>query len=286
MTTAGVVTNYALSSPNGTGQLVVGPDHALWFTENTNKIGRIDTTGNLSEYPVANAGSPLVSGSDGNLWFTAGTSAYAFSPTTHTIVGTTSGLPTGTSIYQLVSNPATGDIMIQAYDSIGAGFIYRFAPGAAPTPSQVYAGPMMVESLMTGGSNIYAISAGSTQSILVFSQSSYAQAASIALPQSFELHGSTIQGSYTGPLLATSSDFFMGSGCDANRCGGGFYDMAQVTSAGAVSGQGPRNNHPVAVGESFAIGGGAIGSDGNVWTLYEDGMALHADVERVTPTTP
>ena len=55
--------------------LVGGPDGAVWFTENlTGKIGRIDTSGNMTEYP-ATTPNPLdiTAGPDGALWFTDGT---------------------------------------------------------------------------------------------------------------------------------------------------------------------------------------------------------------------
>jgi virginiamycin B lyase len=53
--------------------IVVGPDHALWFTESgVDRIGRITTDGTITEFqtPTANS-SPLglTVGSDHNLWF-------------------------------------------------------------------------------------------------------------------------------------------------------------------------------------------------------------------------
>ena len=51
--------------------ITVGPDGALWFTiNNTHKIGRIDTLGNITEFgPVADP-LEITAGPDGNLWFT------------------------------------------------------------------------------------------------------------------------------------------------------------------------------------------------------------------------
>jgi hypothetical protein len=51
----------------------VGPDGALWFTENgSSKIGQITTAGNFSEVVApANSGPfGIVTGADGHLWFT------------------------------------------------------------------------------------------------------------------------------------------------------------------------------------------------------------------------
>jgi hypothetical protein len=227
-----------------------------------------------------------VSGSDGNLWFAAGTGAYAFSPTSHTIVGTTSSLSTGSSINQLLANPANGAILIQSQDSSGSGVISAFTPGSAPTLTQVYkSSTLAINSLATGGSNIYAISVSGTSgsSVLVLTQSNYTQS-SIALPPSFEFQGTSMNGKYSGPLVvAANGDFFMASGCNSNYgCGGGVYDVAQVTSGGIVVGQGPQSNH-LSVGESVSLGGGVIGSDGNIWFTYSDGMSLQGTIERVTP---
>ena len=58
--------------------IAVGSDRALWFTEGCgNKIGRITTTGTITEYPIPPSKSgygnnpfAITSGPDGNLWFT------------------------------------------------------------------------------------------------------------------------------------------------------------------------------------------------------------------------
>jgi large repetitive protein len=68
-------TEFPVATANG-GPLyiVLGPDGALWFTENTaSKIGRIDASGNITEFRTltANAGPDgITNGPDGALWFT------------------------------------------------------------------------------------------------------------------------------------------------------------------------------------------------------------------------
>ena len=65
-------------SPADAGQpafgITVGPDGALWFTEeNGDKIGRITTAGDITEYPIPTvpaAPSEITTGPDGALWFT------------------------------------------------------------------------------------------------------------------------------------------------------------------------------------------------------------------------
>jgi streptogramin lyase len=60
-----------LSSSSSTG-IVLGPDGALWFTEElANKIGRMTPGGVVTEYPGLTAGQPtcIVVGPDRALWF-------------------------------------------------------------------------------------------------------------------------------------------------------------------------------------------------------------------------
>jgi virginiamycin B lyase len=56
------------------GNIVGGPDGALWFTEHAgNRIGRMTLAGAFTEYLVPTpASAPMVvePGSDGALWFT------------------------------------------------------------------------------------------------------------------------------------------------------------------------------------------------------------------------
>src|SRR5205085_8690039 len=53
--------------------IVAGPDGALWFTEyGTDRVGRIATTGAVSEYAIPTPGTfpiGIVAGPDGALWF-------------------------------------------------------------------------------------------------------------------------------------------------------------------------------------------------------------------------
>jgi hypothetical protein len=56
--------------------IAAGPDGALWFTERSdfgNRIGRITTSGNVTQYPVptpVSNPSGIVAGPDGAMWFT------------------------------------------------------------------------------------------------------------------------------------------------------------------------------------------------------------------------
>src|SRR5438034_737511 len=54
--------------------ITAGPDGNLWFTEYSgNNIGRITTSGAITEFPLPTANSApfgITAGPDGNLWFT------------------------------------------------------------------------------------------------------------------------------------------------------------------------------------------------------------------------
>jgi virginiamycin B lyase len=65
-------TGCAYSGGNGLGNIVVGPDGALWYSRPGNQaIGRITTSGSVHEFPTA-LGYPgwVTPGPDGALWFT------------------------------------------------------------------------------------------------------------------------------------------------------------------------------------------------------------------------
>jgi streptogramin lyase len=71
----GGVTVFPVSTTTdcGLAGITTGPDGALWFTEGrTNKLGRMTTTGSVTEYPVptASAGLGRIVSASGSLWFT------------------------------------------------------------------------------------------------------------------------------------------------------------------------------------------------------------------------
>jgi streptogramin lyase len=69
---SGTVVEYPMSGYHYLGHITAGPDGAMWFTDNA-AIGRITTSGLLSEYYIKNQLSgvtSITSGPDGNVWFT------------------------------------------------------------------------------------------------------------------------------------------------------------------------------------------------------------------------
>jgi streptogramin lyase len=67
----GACTEYPVNG--GPLYIAAGPDGNLWFTEQVaNKIGRMTTTGDLTEFPLPPGRGPMgiCAGPDGNVWFT------------------------------------------------------------------------------------------------------------------------------------------------------------------------------------------------------------------------
>src|SRR5437588_1710994 len=67
------ITEYPVPLAGGLLQsITVGADGALWFTANAaGKIGKITTTGVVTEYPISTTDPEgITSGPDGALWFT------------------------------------------------------------------------------------------------------------------------------------------------------------------------------------------------------------------------
>jgi streptogramin lyase len=59
-----------VGGPFSPSDIAVGSDKNLWFTE-TNAIGKITTSGEVTEYELPSGGEPrgITAGPDGNLWF-------------------------------------------------------------------------------------------------------------------------------------------------------------------------------------------------------------------------
>ena len=52
------------------GSIALGPDGAMWFTQDGPRIGRIDASGVATELPIPFIAYAIALGSDGNLWMT------------------------------------------------------------------------------------------------------------------------------------------------------------------------------------------------------------------------
>jgi virginiamycin B lyase len=66
------ISEYQVPAPDGTG-ITTGPDGALWYAVGAGKIGRMTSSGAVTEYTVPTSGSVLgyiAARSDGAMWFT------------------------------------------------------------------------------------------------------------------------------------------------------------------------------------------------------------------------
>jgi virginiamycin B lyase len=80
VTTSGVFDQRSETPPNiWPESITAGPDGALWFTEDVDKIGRITTSGAITEFPIPaeeavvggfRTPTSITAGPDGALWFT------------------------------------------------------------------------------------------------------------------------------------------------------------------------------------------------------------------------
>jgi streptogramin lyase len=73
ITTAGAVTRYRIPTAGYPSGITDGPDGSLWFTEYPTRIGRITTSGVITEFPISTYASGISAGPDGNVWFTEAT---------------------------------------------------------------------------------------------------------------------------------------------------------------------------------------------------------------------
>jgi len=76
LTTSGVLTQYTYTGSLGMG-ITSGPDGALWFTDGSGSVHRMDTAGNVTDFPLSSGANPnpvgITVGPDGNIWFTEAT---------------------------------------------------------------------------------------------------------------------------------------------------------------------------------------------------------------------
>jgi virginiamycin B lyase len=89
ITAAGAITEYGGGADMNV-DITAGPDGALWFTEDRGKIGRITTTGVLTEYTPPSFGRlrGITAGPDGAIWFTSEVQIIGRITTDGTISGT------------------------------------------------------------------------------------------------------------------------------------------------------------------------------------------------------
>ena len=215
------------------GSIALGPDGAIWFSS-LGKIGRIDTTEAITEFPTATASHAqnlaLTFGSDGNLWFT---SPGRISRMTTSGVLTEFSVPSllATSV-EITSGP-DGNLWFTAFSAnlIGritlSGVVTQFPlPTSAAGPVGIAAGP---------DGNLW------------FTESSAHKIGRI-----------TTDGAITEFALPTADSFPAGiaAGPDGN-----LWFAEQAARVGRITPTGEVTEFPVS-GETFEV---AAGTDGNLW---------------------
>jgi hypothetical protein len=71
ITTGGASTEFPIRTPSsGANEITVGPDGALWFVVAGGKVGRITTSGTITDFRVPATAQDIAAGPDGALWFT------------------------------------------------------------------------------------------------------------------------------------------------------------------------------------------------------------------------
>ncbi|HYL77589.1 MAG TPA: hypothetical protein VEU96_25470 [Bryobacteraceae bacterium] len=150
ITTAGVLTEYALPNDGSPTGITTGPDGNLWFTElGGSKIGRITTTGVITEFPTLLGGGPfgIAVGPDGNLWFTMQSANQIGRITTAGAI-TYFSIPTSSSLPNLIAAGPDGNLWFTEFsgNKIGrittAGAVTEFTvPTSNSLPFGITAGP-------------------------------------------------------------------------------------------------------------------------------------------------
>jgi virginiamycin B lyase len=124
---AGAYSSFAVTGvPGDQNGIAAGSDGALWFSE-TNRIGRMTTTGDIKNYPLPNGIRPgrLVAGADGALWFVE---------TNRSAIGHVSTRGDFTEIALPGDQPAKG--IVAAYDKtiwVARGDLFRLSPAGEAT---------------------------------------------------------------------------------------------------------------------------------------------------------
>jgi streptogramin lyase len=149
--TNGSITEFPVSTPSritdgSVGAIAAGPDGALWFTLGALGIlGRITTTGSITEFSSAGGPGAITAGPDGALWFTDGV---------NNAIGhlTTSGgineylIPTGGTAPGFITIGPDGALWFTESNKIGrittSGSISEFSiPTTNSDPSGIVTGP-------------------------------------------------------------------------------------------------------------------------------------------------
>jgi len=139
-------TTYPVPTPNSfASAITAGPDGAMWFTEGAaGKIGRITTTGTITEFPISAACEPydITTGPDGALWITC-ESQYSVI-VRMTTSGEVTSYPAPSGQYDIVAGP-DGALWFAGFSYIGrittSGIVTQYPLANEPWAFGITAGP-------------------------------------------------------------------------------------------------------------------------------------------------
>ena len=242
LTPDGVATEFPLASVTASpSDITVGPDGALWFTDldmMSPEIGRITTSGTITEFPLAPMAEPagIITGPDGSLWFTDyGTDQIGRITTSGAI--TEFALTSGALPYGITSGP-DGNLWFTEYGGNAVGSITT-------------AGTVTEYALPTSAARPTAIAKGADGN-LWFSESAAARVGRITPTgtiDEFPVGGAQPQGIAAGP--------------DGNI----WFTYLDQAAVGRIEPDGTTDDFPGTSGATGAIG---LGPDGQMWFTEQD----------------
>jgi virginiamycin B lyase len=120
--------------PSFPAGIAAGPDGALWFTENTlNRIGRITTSGTVTEFPTTVETNSITGGPDGAIWFTSNTYHAIVRMTTAGTV--TNVFSTGNLSPHFITTGSDGALWFTTYGNAIGRITTSGAVTSYPTPA-------------------------------------------------------------------------------------------------------------------------------------------------------
>jgi virginiamycin B lyase len=274
MTTTGTVTLYKIPTAFPAPQsIVTGPDGNLWFAESSGgKIGKITTSGVITEYPVLIPAKPqlnaIAAGPDGNLWFTVEDLDFSAQYQVERIGKiTTAGAiteypgPSYTVHLNGIAAGADGNLWFtQSNGYIGkittAGTATQYGVPLQPNLGLITPGP--------GGALWYSAQGLGDTGAGSYGDVGFIDTSGKVTHFEFSQH-------YYGPGIAT--------GTDGNLWLGELqgYNIAKMTPSGTLSEYAvPSHSHPMFV---------TAGPDGNVWFTTRAGTdsTLQGSIGKITP---
>jgi virginiamycin B lyase len=279
VTASSPIAEYSIpTNPAYAEGIVKGPDGAMWFTEFDGGIGRITSTGTITEYGGLSASGPsgIAAGPDGALWFTENCPDENVFPPFPSFVGriTTGGsiteysTPTNNSAPAGITAGPDGNLWFAERAAIGrittGGSITEFSIPSGSQPSSITRGP--------DGALWFTEIYGSDQIGRITTDGTITEYESTVVPSTTN-YGALSDGITTGP---DGTLWFTGSH------GTNQPEIGNITTTGATVGAYPLPTNPPGEGMPSALGITA-GPDGALWFAFATSVSsLGSSIGRIT----